>query len=205
MKKIVLLSLLIAFLLSVNSSQAAEGGDKLSNYFALKGGIYSPTEHFNVGEAVGSSTPRRLDSKIGFNGELAVGHYFLPVFAMELGAGYFESRGSAEAVAGSGAKLRAVPIVITAKVLLPLGPVEPYGEAGVGGYLSKLYEDSGPNKNIKAKFGFHAGAGINFNLTDAVFFGFEGRYIWTDPSWGGTTDVRKLDGFTATADLGFRY
>ncbi|WP_243370135.1 outer membrane beta-barrel protein [Geotalea sp. SG265] len=205
MKKIVLLSLLIAFLLSVNSSQAADGGDKPANYFAIKGGIYSPTDKFDLQAAVGSSTTHRLDSKIGFNGELAVGHYFLPALAMELGAGYFESRGTAEEVAGADAKLRAVPVVVTAKVLLPLGPLEPYGEFGVGGYFSKLYRGGDlPNKNIKAIFGLHAGAGINFNVTDAAFFGFEGRYIWTEPSWG-TTDVRKLDGFTATADLGFRY
>ena len=44
---------------------------------------------------------------------------------------------------------------------------------------------------------------MNFNITPTVFLGAEGRYLWAKPSWGGQ-DI-KLDGFTVTADLGFRF
>lgn len=81
-----------------------------SNYVVLKGGIYSPSKDFNLNNI-------NVDSKTGFDGEIAIGHYFLPVFATELGA--------------------------------------------------------------------------------------EGRYLWAKPSWGGQ-DI-KLDGFTVTADPGFRF
>lgn len=205
MKKMRIFPLVIAFLLSANFSLAANGGDKPANYLAIKGGIYSPSNEFDVTNIPGSSTFEHLDNKIGFAGELAVGHYLMPALALELGAGYFESRGKGEAVSGADSKLRAVPVTATAKVLLPLGPIEPYGEFGVGGYFSKLYRGGSlPNENIKAIFGLHAGAGINFNVTDAFFLGFEGRYLWTENSWG-TTDVGKLDGFITTADLGFRF
>lgn len=208
MKKLSICTLVIAFLLSANLSpaadDAAEGTTKPANYLAIKGGIYSPSNDFDVSDIPGESTVHRLDNKIGFAGEVAVGHYYLPFLAMELGAGYFESKGSGEAVAGTDARLRVVPVVLTAKALLPLGPVEPYGEFGVGGYFSKVKDFKvDESSNTKAIFGMHAGAGINFNVTDRFFFGLEGRYIWTDNSWGSAD--AKIDGFVTTVDLGFRY
>jgi opacity protein-like surface antigen len=169
-----------------------------SNYVVLKGGIYSPSKNFNLNNI-------NVDKKTGFDGEIAVGHYFLPVFATELGAGYFESKGSSAALPGE-TKLKVVPVTLTAKGLLPMGWIEPYGEFGIGAYIAKL-DVSGSlgnfNSSSKAVFGLHAGAGVNFNITQEVFLGVEGRYLWAKPSWGGT-DI-KLDGFTVTADLGFRF
>ncbi|MFA5800290.1 MAG: porin family protein [Candidatus Peribacteraceae bacterium] len=169
-----------------------------SNYVVLKGGIYSPSKDFNLNNI-------NVDSKTGFDGEIAIGHYFLPVFATELGAGYFESKGSPAALPGD-AKLKVVPVTLTAKGLLPMGPIEPYGEFGIGAYISK-FDVSGNldsfSGSSKSAFGFHAGAGVNFNITPTVFLGAEGRYLWAKPSWGGQ-DI-KLDGFTVTADLGFRF
>lgn len=204
MKKIKVFSLVIAFLLSANLSLAADGGDKPANYLVIKGGIYSPSNDFDVQDIPGDSTVSRLDNKIGFAGEVALGRYIMPAVAMELGAGYFESKGSGEAVAGSDARLRVVPVVITAKVLFPFGPVEPYGEFGVGGYFSKVRDFKiDESSNTKAMFGLHAGVGLNFNVTDGFFFGLEGKYLWTDDSWGSSD--ANLDGFITTANLGFRY
>ncbi|ACM19101.1 outer membrane protein, OmpW-related [Geotalea daltonii FRC-32] len=204
MKKLILFSLVIAFLLSVSLSWAADEADKPANYLAIKGGIYSPSNDFDVQHIPGDSTFSRLDNKIGFAGEVAFGRYIMPAVAMELGAGYFESKGSGEAVAGQDARLRVVPVVLTAKVLLPLGPVEPYGEFGVGGYFSKVRDFKiDESTNTKAMFGLHAGAGLNFNITDGFFLGLEGRYLWTDDSWGSSD--AKLDGFITMAALGFRY
>jgi hypothetical protein len=44
---------------------------------------------------------------------------------------------------------------------------------------------------------------VNFNVTPNVFLGAEGRYLWAKPSFGGQ-DI-KLDGFTVTGNLGFRF
>lgn len=205
MNKLNVVSLVIAFLLSANLSLAADESTKPANYLAIKGGIYSPSNKFDVTNIPGGSTFSHFDSKIGFAGEIAVGHYLAPFLAMEVGAGYFDSNGKAEAVAGPDAKLRVVPVTATAKVLIPLGFLEPYGEFGVGGYFNKLYrKGSLPNENTKATFGLHAGAGINFNVTRAFFLGLEGKYLWSENSWG-STDVGKLNGFITTADIGFRF
>ena len=169
-----------------------------SNYLVLKGGLYSPSDDFDI-----DTTHFNHDD--GFVAEIAFGHYFIPMFAAELGAGYFESKAS-PAVPPGETKFKVYPVTLTGKVLLQLGPVEPYGEFGIGGYITKA-DVSGNLGNFssstKGVFGLHAGGGVNFNISKNIFLGVEGRYLWAKPSFGGQ-DI-KLDGFTVTADLGFRF
>lgn len=106
------------------------------NYFVIKGGLYSPSDTHDLNN-FNSGNSSHLDSKTGFNGKLAIGHYFLPVFAVELGAGYFESKGSPAAEPGH-LKLKVVPVVATAKLFLPLLPIEPFVEFGIGSYFTEL-------------------------------------------------------------------
>ena len=80
--------------------------DNPSNYLVLKGGIYSSSEKYDL-ENFNNGNESRLDPKTGFDGEIAFGHYILPFFAMELGAGYFESKGS-PAVEPGNTKLKVV-------------------------------------------------------------------------------------------------
>lgn len=202
MNNFVLFPLLTVALIGITSPAFA--AENPANYVVLKGGIYSPSEKYDLENFNGGHTSH-LDSKTGFNGEVAIGRYLLPFFAMELGAGYFESKGSPEAEPGH-TKLRVVPVIATAKVLLPLGPIEPYGEFGIGAYFTK-FEVNGNlgdfSGSSKVTYGLHAGGGVNFNITDTLFLGVEGRYLWAKPSYGGQ-DV-KINGFTTTADLGFRF
>jgi opacity protein-like surface antigen len=127
------------------------------------------------------------------------------MFATELGVGYFESKAS-PAVPPGDLKFKVVPVTLTGKVFLPFGPIEPYGEFGIGGYITKA-DVSGTIGNFsgstKGTFGLHAGAGVNYNITQTVFLGVEGRYLWAKPSFGGE-DI-KLDGFTVTGNLGYRF
>ncbi len=168
------------------------------NYVVLKGGLYSPSNDFDLDNV-------HFNTDDGFVTELAIGHYFMPVFALELGGGYFESKSSPAVLAGK-AKLKVVPVTLTAKGFLPFGPIEPYGEFGIGAYIT-TFDISGNlgnfNGSTKGVVGLHAGAGVNFNITQYVFLGVEGRYLWAKPSFGGQ-DI-NLDGFTVTGDLGFRF
>ncbi len=207
MKSTFAISLVTALVLigaAPTTSLAESGSETHSNYTVIKGGLYSPSEKYDLHNFNGGSTSH-LDNKTGFNGELAFGHYFLPIFGLELGAGYFESKGSPAAEPGA-TTLKVVPVRASAKVFLPLGPIEPYGEAGIGAYFTKL-EVSGNlgsfSGESKVTYGLHAGVGLNINLTNTFFLGAEGRYIWAKPEFGG--QPVKLDGFTATINLGFRY
>jgi len=169
-----------------------------SNYLVLKGGLYSPSDDFNL-------EGQQFNHDDGFVAEIAYGRYFMPMFALELGAGYFESEASPATPPGE-TKFKVIPVTLTGKVLFPIGPVEPYGEFGIGGYFADADVSGTPSNfsgSTESVFGLHAGAGVNFNITPTVFLGVEGRYLWAKPSWGGT-DI-KLDGFTATGNLGFRF
>jgi opacity protein-like surface antigen len=176
----------------------------------LKGGMYSPSMSFDIDNAVGANTNINkgrvhLDGKTGFAGEVAIGHYFLPMLALELGGGYFESKGSPAAQAGE-TKLKVVPLIATAKVFLPLGIFEPFGLAGIGAYITDLdirINGSDTHTSTEVTYGFHAGAGFNINFSKQMFAGLEGKYLWAEPSFGG--NHVKLDGFITTANLGFRF
>jgi opacity protein-like surface antigen len=194
MKRKSILILSLAAILLTNASLALAD----SNYFVVKGGLYAPSSTHNVNTV-------NFDSKDGFVAEAAFGHYFLPVLAVELGAGYFESKASPAVPAGE-MKLKVVPVTLTAKAGLPLGILEPYAEAGVGAYITKLnVSAAGGNlsSDTKGAFGVHVGGGVNFNLLPNFFVGAEGKYLWAKQSFGGQ-DIR-LDGFFATADVGIRY
>jgi len=223
MKKISLLFLALAVtLIGTTSPASAEDNtatekpaaekpatEKPSNYVVLKGGMYSPSMNFDIDNAAGGAVINdgkiHIDGKTGFAGEVAFGHYFLPMLAIELGGGYFQSKGSAAAQPGE-TMLKVVPLIATAKVFLPLGVFEPYGLAGIGAYITDL-DVSGNSGDFHGSteitYGFHAGAGFNINFTDKMFAGLEGKYIWAEPSFGG--DHVKLDGFITTANIGYRF
>lgn len=203
MKKTSMLYLaLAAALLCITSPVTA--AEKPGNYVAFKGGIYSPSEssdldNFNAGNR------SRLDSKTGFAGEIAIGHYFIPMLALELGAGYFESKGSPLAQPGE-TKLQVIPVIATGKVLFPIGPVEPYGLFGAGAYFTDLKVQGNTSTfsgSSEITYGLHAGAGININFADNVYIGVEGKYLWAEPKFSG--QHIKLDGFITTAVLGLRF
>ncbi len=183
-------------LLAIAPSPALAAGP--SSYVVLKGGVYSPSKTFDINNV-------RLDTKNGFDAEIALGQYFLPMLGAEFGVGYFESKAS-PAIPPGEVKLKVVPVTLTGKVFLPMGPIEPYGEFGIGAYITKA-DVSGTLANFtgstKGVFGLHAGGGVNLNITNSAFIGAEGRYLWAKPSFGGQ-DI-KLDGFTVTGNLGFRF
>lgn len=209
MKKTTVLSMALAAALAaaVIPASAAEmdaTAEKPANYVLLKAGIYSPSINFDLDNFNGGNRSR-LDSKTGFAGEVAMGHYFMPMFALELGAGYFESDGSPAAQPGK-SKVRVVPLIATGKLLFPIGMFEPYGLAGIGAYISDL-DVSGTSGNFRGSteitYGIHAGAGFNINFHRHIFAGLEGKYLWAEPSFGG--QHLPLDGFVTTATLGFRF
>ncbi len=181
-------------------TMAEPASQKYPDYTELKGGYYYPTERFRLNEF--SSTD--FDKKKGFDGEIAFGHHYGPVFGTEFGIGYFQDRRFP--VLGEGrTKLEGIPVLLSAKLFLPLGPVEPYAEAGVGAYFTRFEVESaaGPQRFREVNFGPHVGAGLNINVTDKVYLGAEARYRWVRPEYGG--QKVRLDGYTGTVNLGFRY
>ena len=193
---------------------SAVGQDNL-NYFALKGGIYSPTgdlDDFNFDTA--------------FNGEIAYGRYFNPNFALEIGAGYFKSDASLSGVdpifGGSyreDDEIRVIPFILSGKGIYPSGNFELYGEIGIGIYLANFegvltHTVLGTLRvdDDDTVFGVNLGVGANYNITEKIFIGVEGKYILTtDAEFQGAAlgipfkIESDLNGFIFTGNLGFRF
>ena len=211
------LFLLVMFGVMGLASQAS-GAGALGSYLEFKGGIYSPSATFNLSNV---DVPNTFDgdTRTGFDGEIAFGHYFLPSFSLEMGLGFFKGKGSlrSEGTAGTHeANFNVVPLIASAKVLVPIGPVHPYGELGIGAYFTKVTVSDNLNTfSGSTTFGIHTGGGLNVHLSPKVFLGVEGRYVWANPSFGGEkiklNDTEyalngfKLNGFTTTLGLGFSF
>ena len=129
-----LILVLTGALISFTHPAVAE--ENHGSYASLKAGIYSPSSSFDLENFNGGSATH-LDTKTGFDGEIAFGTYLLPVLALELGVGYFESKGSPAAQPGE-TTLQVVPVILSGKFFIPLGLVEPYGEVGIGAYFTKM-------------------------------------------------------------------
>jgi outer membrane protein W len=165
-----------------------------SNYFVMKAGAYKP------------NSSDLKDFNAGFNGEAAFGHYFSKNFAMELGLGYFTSTGPNSA---SGNSYYAIPLTLAAKAIYPIDQWEIYAIGGAGAYYcdGKLSTNSGSPSNSTTAFGGFLGAGADYTFFNNWFLGIEGKYLWVKPDFTffGLKDDVALDGWTVTANVGFRF
>jgi opacity protein-like surface antigen len=172
---------------------------RLRSYAVLKGGLYAPSQTVDLSNLDPNISNGRAHFKtdVGFAGEVAFGHYLLPVLAVELGAGYFQRNGDFTMI-------RVVPITLSAKICLPLGPFEPYGMAGIGAYIADQdIKGSAIKGKTDVTYGMNLGAGFDINVNRSMFVGLEGKYLWSEPTFRGQ-NVR-LDGFITTVNVGFRY
>jgi opacity protein-like surface antigen len=184
-------------------STAAFAADKPASYIAIKGGVLS----FNKVDFTDQDIKIDLDTKDGYGGELAIGYNLISTLAIELEGGYFEIKNSDSSARVLGdIKLKVIPALVTLKLLIPLGPVEPFGEIGGGAYFTKVEADNERidiSSSTETSYGLHAGAGLNINVTNTFFLGGEWRYIWARQS-ANRNDI-EIDGYMATGVLGLRF
>jgi len=167
-------------------------GSEEANYFTIKGGICEPDSE-------------GLDT--GFNGEIALGRYFNPNFALEFGIGYFDTDGSSYGIDSEG---KAVSGTLLLKPTLPIGKAELFGAGGFGVYFLKGRASfEGIKVSDEANnFGLNLGLGFNWPITKNLFCGIEGKYIWIKHNSKEDNGIKiegDLDGLTTTANIGFRF
>ena len=184
MKKLILLSLSIMICFSYS---LAFGNEK-ANYFIIKGGVFTPTNDLdNTG----------LDT--AFTGEVGVGHYFNPNFAVEVGLGYYKTDTDE-------ADLTILPITISAIGLFPSKKFEPYVKVGVGAYGADF---DGTLKGVSVDdhdviLGIQLGLGTNVDITPSLFIGLEGDYIWTSEAQFSSLGT-DLNGLGIKGTFGTRF
>jgi opacity protein-like surface antigen len=182
------------------------------------GPVVIPAYNYVVAK-LGACIPTSSDLsgyETGFNSELAFGHYFNPYLAIELGAGYFQTKGDVTIVYPGytypgNENIEVVPLTASLKVIIPVNIwIEPYAIAGIGAYFVHDYIDV-PNyyyyhhalSDNDTTFGVNLGGGINFNIRPNFFIGAECKYVWLDPSLYGANV--NLGGVQITGNFGFRF
>ncbi len=187
---------IVAVLLSVFLLVPAHAKPLSPNSATLKLGGYFP-QHSDLDG---------FDS--GFNGEISLGHRVAPGFAVEGGLGYYETKGEflTPVLIVVSEKIKVVPLTLSLKGQTFFERFEPYVEAGIGVYFIED-ELSAPGfvteSENDTQVGFHLGLGANYNVTQQVFLGLEGKYLWLKTDTFGV-DMR-LDGITLTGNVGFRF
>jgi outer membrane protein W len=197
--RIFFLGFVLLFIVSFPLASFSE--DRTGSYFVVKPGAYFPTGNLDDKGFVNS-----------FSGEVAVGTYYTPNVALELGSGYFRSQSSNGGLElGSSEKdtIWAVPLTVTFKGVLPLGSAELYLGGGGGVYFTEINakgSNASGNFNVDAHevaIGGHVVGGGDIALTRHIFVGAEGKYIFTNDVHPFGTKV-QLNGVMLLGVLGYR-
>ncbi len=161
-------------------------------YIAVKPGIYSYEGDLDE------------EHNIGFIGEIAYGHYVQPHLVIEGGVGYFHDGVS------NGNDISGNTITLSVKRVFSFNRYEPFLGGGVGVYFTnyqgvlKEARNRVPVDVDDTVYGGHLLAGINMNFYNNLFFGVEGKYVFT-----GDADFKgahvNLDGFAGMVVLGYRF
>jgi OOP family OmpA-OmpF porin len=183
-------------------------GEEKTDYFTIRGGIYSPEsgdlEGFDTGSAV----------------EIAFGHYFNRNFALELGLGHlktdavfsgFDLSFLGDFVAND--EITIMPLTLTAKGVYPLGEsLELYALAGGGLYfadsessISSSFLGDLSRDDSDTPLGIHVGLGLNYNITPRLTLDVEGKHFWADAkmNYSPANIDPDLDGYIVTAGVTF--
>jgi len=164
-----------------------------SNYLVLKTGVSFLGDDF-----------KDLGLDWGFYSEFVYGHYFTQNLALEGGVGYCHDGDSEH---GMRSAMHCLPIILTAKGVLPLDKVELYAGAGGALYLTRLEHEVFGQKladDRESILGGHLVLGANFDISRRFLVGLEGKYIFTQK--GDFDGIRaNMNEFVALLNLGMRF
>jgi Outer membrane protein beta-barrel domain len=187
---------------------SAEEGER-NMYVIAKGGPYFPTAT-NAFTALGNLS---FTWPTAYTIEGGVGAYW-GLFGLQLSAGYITTGTTTTTVGSSTTQtsMNAIPILLLARLRLPLGFVAPYLEGGAGVAIATSSFHDLNLSNTQAGFEAVGGAGCDLYFGPLIV-GAELRYIWLNPSFNfsGVTGVTSftqslnMSGITIEAYIGYRF
>jgi opacity protein-like surface antigen len=198
--------LALAALLVLAAPLAAEAQSSRYRY------AYDPAPYMNVKLGFFAPTTDDLDDgafDTGPSVSVAFGSHFARNLAAEFAVGWFGSESDTFVDPGLGTfnfEVSVVPITGALKLVFPSGPVQPYFEAGVGLYLSRLSADfvgAPTESDTAASLGLHLGAGVGFQLAPRTSLLVDLRYVGTRPEFDGIE--MDVGGVTLSGGLAFRF
>ena len=143
------------------------------------------------------------DLGTGINIEGAFGFRPISLLAIEIQSGYFFGEDDSGTNHGD---VWGIPLLVNAKVCIPILILELYAGLGIGGYYIHSHAESGPLDDDEEDFvvGGNAFVGVGIGL-GPVSVGVEGKYILTEDVDGPFGSDFKLEGFAAMAFAELRF
>jgi hypothetical protein len=203
-RRVVVLAAFALLALAPVSAQADDSG----LYVVVKGGPYFPTAT-NAFNLTGSQvftwpTSYTIEGGVGANWGL---------FGLQLSAGYITT-GTSSIPAGQ-TSANGVPILLLARIRLPVLFLAPYLEGGAGmAIATSTFTDLLQANFSNTQVGFEAVGGAGCDLYfGPLIVGAELRYIWLAPNFTFTgvnnvaslTQQLNMSGITLEAYIGYRF
>jgi len=193
-RSIAVLAAALALLAAPTSTRAGE------TYLALKGGVWAPTakEGFSAASGVVSGQfPTSGDVELAYGATLGI-------IGAQISAGYMWS---SQTISGATVKASGIPFSAVGQLRLPIFFIQPYLEAGIGGFanFASGTDNVTTYSSTQVSFMVIGGGGVDFFL-GPILLGAEARFNYiTDQNfvWGGTPITMKLSGVTITANVGY--
>lgn len=185
----------VAVLLAVPAAARAD------SYVALKGGVWVPTAQDGVSAIQGIS-----EGKFPPSGDIELAYgATMGILGVQLAGGYMWSNAPATDTTPA-VKVSGIPFYGLLQLRLPIFFIQPYIEAGVGGFVNNASNDFTNTSQTKLSFMAIGGAGVDFIL-GPVLLGAEARYLYISPAdftWdtAGTATLR-MSGVNVTANVGY--
>jgi hypothetical protein len=143
------------------------------------------------------------DLGTGFTIEGAFGFRPISLLAIEIQSGYF--RGEDDSGSSQG-DVWGIPLLVNAKLTIPILILEIYGGLGVGGYYIHSHADAGPVDDDEDDFVFGGNAFVGVGVSlGPVMVGVEGKYILTTDVDGPFDTNFTFEGFAAMAVVELRF
>ena len=197
-RRSILAVLAVAFLAAPAAASAGE------TYLALKGGVWAPTasDGFSAaGGVVSGKFPTSGDVELAYGATLGI-------IGAQISAGYMWSTQTVTTPIGAATvKASGIPFSAVGQLRLPIFFIQPYLEAGIGGFanFASGTDPSATYSSTKVSFMVIGGGGVDFFL-GPILLGAEARFNYiTDQSfdWGSTPVTMKLSGVNITANVGY--
>jgi len=192
----------LALLTALGPSPASAQEERIA-FIVVKGGPYFPT----ATNAITAAGNIQLEWPTKYAVDLGLGAYW-GLFGLQLSGGYMTT-------GSSDLDVHAFPILLLARLRLPLGIIGPYLQGGAGVAISTASFDkvfSGANSNTQVTFEAVGGAGCDVYLGPLIL-GAEAKYLWLNPSFlvtgassvGDFTQKLDMSGITVQAYIGYRW
>jgi outer membrane protein W len=208
---VVLVSSLALMTVTLVPSTAAAQGEH-NSYIVVKGGPYFPTET-NAITAAGNLT---LEWPSKYAIDLGLGAYW-GFFGLQLSAGYMTT-GTTTTTGSNGSgqlNVYAAPILLLARLRVPLSIIGPYLQGGAGVAISTASFDKlfpGATSSTRLDFEAVGGGGCDVYL-GPLLLGAEVKYLWLKPNYtvtgassvGDFTQKLNMSGIVFEGYIGYRW